>query len=51
MIGAFNRSAVAIHEEITLTAERRNLEGDLIFTALANVVPLVPDASRFWVAA
>lgn len=49
IVGAFNRSAVAIHEEITLTAERRNLEGDLIFTAFANVVPLVPDVSRFWV--
>lgn len=50
IIGAFNRSAVAIHEEITLTAERRNLQGDLVFTAYANIVPLVPDPSRFWVA-
>ena len=51
VVGAFSRAGVAIHEEITLTAERRNLQGDLIFTAFANVIPLLPDPSRFWLAA
>lgn len=46
--GAFNRAGVAIHEDVTVTAERRNLQGDLIVTAYANMIPLLPDAAKFW---
>lgn len=51
LIGAFNRTAVAIHEDVTLTAERRNTQGDLVVTAHANLIPLIPDAAKFWAAA
>ena len=48
IIGAFNRSAVAIHEDISIICERRNLQGDLVVTAYANMVALMPDSSKFW---
>lgn len=48
VIGAFNRSAVAIHEEISLHVERRNTQGDLIVTAWMNLIPLVPEAGAFF---
>lgn len=48
MVGAFNRSAVAIHEDVTVTAERRNAAGDLIVTAWANMIPLAPNTAMFW---
>lgn len=51
IIGAFNRSAVAIHENISITCERRNLQGDLVVTAYANMVALMPDPSKFWTVA
>lgn len=51
LVGAFNRAAVAIHEEVTLIAERRNTQGDLIVTAHANMIPLVPSAGKFWTVA
>lgn len=47
-VGAFNRSAVAISEDVTLLAERRNAQGDLVLTCFANMQALVPDASTFW---
>lgn len=50
LIGAFNRTAVAIHEDVTLTAERRNTQGDLVVTVHANLIPLIPDAAKFWTA-
>lgn len=47
-VGAFNRSAVAISEDVTLLAERRNAQGDLVLTCFANMQALLPDASAFW---
>lgn len=50
VVGAFNRAAVAIHPQIVVHVERRNLQGDLVVTCFANLLPLVPDASAFWLA-
>src|SRR5690606_1575138 len=50
VIGAFNRAAVAVHPEIVVHAERRNLQGDLVLTVFANLLPLVPDSGAFWLA-
>lgn len=48
VIGSFGRAGVAIHESIDLIVERRNTKGDLVLTAHANMVPLVPNPSVFW---
>lgn len=48
VIGAFNRSGIAIHEEITVMAERLNSNGDLIVTCWISLIPLVPDVEKFW---
>ena len=47
-VGAFNRAAVAIHEDVAVTVERRNTQADLIVTAHANFIPLLPDPAKFW---
>lgn len=46
--GAWDRSAVAIHQDVALHFERLNLNGDLSVTAWANIVPLIPDADFFF---
>lgn len=48
VIGSFGRAGVAIHESIDLIVERRNTKGDLVLTAHANVIALLPDPSVFW---
>lgn len=50
VIGAFNRSAVAISERITLTAERANVRSDLNVTCWANMHALLPMPGAFWMA-
>ena len=45
--GAFNRVAIAVSEEITITAKRK-LNRDMEIICWANLVPLIPDASAFW---
>lgn len=47
-VGAFDRAAVAISEEVTLLAERRNMQGDLVLTCWANLEALLPDSSAFF---
>jgi len=48
LVGAFNRAAVAISEDIALIAERINVKGDLVLTAWINCQPLVPMPGAFW---
>ena len=48
VIGSFGRAGVAIHESIDLIVERRNTKGDLVLTAHANMIPLLPNPSVFW---
>ena len=48
VIGSFGRAGVAIHESIDLIVERHNTKGDLVLTAHANMIPLLPNPSVFW---
>lgn len=48
VIGSFGRAGVAIHESIDLIIERRNLQGDLVLTAHANMIPMLPNPGVFW---
>ncbi|MFH0025056.1 hypothetical protein ACFZAC_26160 [Pseudomonas fluorescens] len=50
VIGAFSRSAVAVQEDIRVTA-LRTLNGGVQITVFANMEALVPDFSAFWKAA
>lgn len=50
VIGSFGRAGVAIHESIDLIIERRNLQGDLVLTAHANMIPMLPNPGVFWTA-
>lgn len=49
VIGDFSRSAVALHEEIRLVADRTNTKGDLTLTAIAGIQALLPRPDVFWV--
>ena len=48
LVGAWDRAAIAIHEDVPLHFERLNMQGHMAVTAWANLIPLVPDASKFW---
>lgn len=48
IVGAWDRAAVAIHEDLPIHFERLNTQGDLVVTAWANLIPLVPDQAKFW---
>lgn len=50
-IGAFGTSAVAVWPELTVTAKRLNVSGDLDVTCLVNAQAVVPDTSKFWTVA
>ena len=50
VIGAFNRSAVAISDEITLLIERTNVNGAMDVTAWLDVQALVPNAAKYFLA-
>lgn len=49
IIGAFNRSAVAVEDEVQIIIDRRSLQGDLAITAHVSMRALVPDAGAFFV--
>lgn len=52
VIGAFSRSGIAIHDEVTLMFERRGLSGGLSVTAWLAMQPLVPAGiGAFWTVA
>lgn len=48
VVGSFARSAVAVHEDIRLVAERTNVQGDLILTCWVNLQALLPLPGAFW---
>ncbi|MGC5883604.1 hypothetical protein [Ralstonia pseudosolanacearum] len=50
-IGAFGTAAVAVWPELTVTAKRLNVSGDLDVTCLVNAQAVVPDTSKFWTVA
>lgn len=47
-VGAFNRAAVAVTEEVMLTVARVDRAGTLAVTAWVSVLPLVPQPGTFW---
>lgn len=49
IIGDFHRSAVVLHPEVTVLAERLNAAGDLVVTAWMNISAAVPDPRFFFV--
>jgi HK97 family phage prohead protease len=50
IIGDFRKSAIAINPEITLHMERMDVNGNIGCLVFANMLPLVPDSSAFWIA-
>ena len=49
IIGDFSRSAVVLHPEVTVLAERLNAAGDLVVQAWINISAAVPDPRFFFV--
>ncbi|MEG9471787.1 MAG: HK97 family phage prohead protease [Sphingomonas sanguinis] len=49
IIGDFSKSAIAIHEDIRLIADRTNTQGDLELTAWVGIQALLPRPDVFWV--
>lgn len=47
VIGAFNRAAVAVSEDIALIAERTDLQGGLVLTAWVSMQALLPRPEAF----
>lgn len=47
-VGAFTRSAVAVHDDIRLLIERRDVTGKLAITAFVNMEAVLPDPAAFW---
>ncbi len=43
IVGAWDRTAVAIHEDLPVMFERTNLNGKLVVTAWLNAVAVIPD--------
>lgn len=48
IFGAWRNAAICAYEEITITAARLNVNGDVLISAHAGVGPLVADPSFFW---
>lgn len=48
LIGAWNRSGVAIGEDIPVHFERLGKAGELAVTAWVTVLPLLPNEAKFW---
>lgn len=49
IIGDFTRSAIAVHDEIQMIADRTNVKGDLTLTVFAGIQALIPRRDVFWV--
>ena len=49
VVGAFDRAAVAIHDEIRILAERLDSNGNMAVTCWVDMIPLLPDTAKFWV--
>lgn len=50
LIGSWSRSAVAVHEEITLVAERLSVSGSMEITCWCHAEALIPNPAAFWTA-
>jgi len=50
LIGSWSRSAVAVHEEITLVAERLSVSGGMEITCWCHAEALIPNPAAFWAA-
>lgn len=49
VVGAFTRSAVAVHDSLRVSVERRNAAGDLVVTIWSDLVALLPSGdAKFW---
>lgn len=48
VVGAFNRAAVAVHPDITVIAERRDVQGEMKITCWATMQALLPQPGAFW---
>jgi hypothetical protein len=48
IIGAFQNSAVAVHPDVHIIAERTSVAGDLVLQCFVDLVPLLPVPGRFW---
>lgn len=51
LVGAWNRAGVAVNEDVSIHFERLDTAGSLAVTAWASMLPLVPDANKFWTVA
>jgi len=47
-IGAFDRCAVAIYDDIRVLVERLNVDGSIAITCWVDAIALAPDAGYFW---
>lgn len=48
VVGAFNRAAVAVGDEVRVIADRTNVQGDLTLTCWADAQALIPLETMFW---
>lgn len=48
VLGAFNRAGVAVAQDITLTSERMNVNGEQVLTCWVNAQALLPRPGVFW---
>lgn len=48
IIGAFDRSAIAIWPELTIHANRTSADGTVVLSCFANIQAAVPDPASFW---
>lgn len=51
LIGAWNRVAVAVNDEVTVIFERVDPNGRLALSVWATMLPVIPDPSVFWTVA
>lgn len=50
-VGAWNRAGVAVKDDVSIHFERLDTAGSLAVTVWANMIPLLPDANKFWTVA
>lgn len=48
IVGAWDRAAVAIRDDINISFERTGLAGEMAVTAWAAMQPIIPVANKFW---
>jgi len=51
IVGAWNRAAVAVRDDVDIVFERTSLAGGMAVIAWASMLPLIPVASKFWTVA